>query len=59
MLTENNPKTSVSMAEHFTGHERVKNGCAGQRHTEVKAKQPPVFIFYIKLRADETHVLVH
>lgn len=58
MLTESNPKTSVSAVEHFTGHECIENGCAGQRHTEVKAKQPPVFPIYIELRG-EKHVLGH
>lgn len=43
---------TVLLSQHFTGHERVEDGSAGQWHAEVKAEEPPIFCWFIKLRTD-------
>lgn len=40
----------LSIPQHFPGHECVKDGSPSQRHAEVKAKEPPVLYWFIKLQ---------
>lgn len=35
--------------EHFTGHKRVEDSCAGQREAEIEAKEPPDFHILVEL----------
>ena len=39
----------LSLPQHLPGHERVEDRGPNQWHAEVKAKEPPVFHWFIKL----------
>lgn len=50
MLTQSYTQAAVPVVEHLTGHQSVKDSRAGQRYTEVEAKQPPDLDVPVKLQ---------
>lgn len=53
VLTEGYPKAAIPVAEHLACHQRVEHSCAGQWHTKVEAKQPPVLCIAIELQVNK------
>lgn len=53
VLTEGNPKAAIPVTEHLAGHQGVEEGCAGQRHDKVEAKQPPVLCIPVELQENK------
>lgn len=53
MLTERYPEAAVPVVEHLAGHQGVKDAGAGEWHTKVEAKQPPVLCILVELRRDK------